>query len=219
MRYKSEHRAIKNRSEWSKCAPLVAAVMVGCAREPSIGVNAPVSIYSLEEGHELLERVAIGDEIDVVARANVMIRSSGENKNIVDFEMGNRKLGLTYCWFVYQYTGVNESWGPVLYLMNPNYRDYGQPRYIGAVASDGSNDFVVPLKEERDEDEVRWVIPPPPARREDVLFTLKKGTLAPEEDQLFLRNIKSFCRETTLPEYYVTEYGETYVSLAVYQER
>lgn len=222
-------QAARARNVWTRmkdCAAMLA-FSAGCAnasvyespRAPEERVCEPTSVYSLDNGYKP-DRVMIGDEAYVVLRADVFIDSGKGRRAIVDYETDQGRLGLMYCWFVYQDIGWNQDGVPVHFLLNPRSTEVGEQRYIGALVSypyqDLMQDMVVPVSPLGDDAaNSGWRIPGPPKGRNGFLFNVYPDSFVPVMDGAFRAG--DYCKETSLPEYPVPENGPTSAALAVYR--
>ncbi|MFH0884690.1 MAG: hypothetical protein V1861_03190 [Candidatus Micrarchaeota archaeon] len=183
-----------------------------------------IAIYSLEDGIRP-ERVAIGNEINVIAHADVRVVRDGKQMSLQDVEATYGDSGLTYCWFIFQDIGVGSDSNPVYFLLNPKYKEYNEPRYIGAAVfrvDAKGNDYalVVPVKhDDAALQDTGWSIGPKIRTRSDFLFRLHPNTLIPLLDAKAIYRMPDYCKETALPEIAVVEFGRTIPVLVVYPDR
>jgi hypothetical protein len=233
----AEERAASRRP-WARlkerAASLALICVAGCAHfeyaspEGPSAPRGPISVYPLESDSEP-ERIMVGTEANVLLRPRVMIAERERLDDITDYESRKGADGITYCWFVYQEAGYEQDGVPVLFLLNPAYKDYGQPRYIGALLHFGVDedgrpiDAVVPVAPDETDPEAPkdtlWSFGGPPQRRGDALFFVYPGTVVPVMDAGLAGKLGEYCRETGLPQYQVVEYGPTTAALAVYPSR
>jgi hypothetical protein len=148
----------------------------------------------------------------------------------VDLDTYQRQHGqqnLTYYWFMYQVLGPTDSSGsPIQYVLNPQYRESGQPRYLGqvmrgATLSDGTRgDFVVRVRRSglaasTGPEWVPVVEDNGRVRAENVLYQVRAGTLEPVRDARLERSMshaegtQHVCFERASPANTVVEYGDT----------
>jgi hypothetical protein len=154
-------------------------------------------------------------------------QTSGAETTLAAYERANGRQNLTYYWFMYQDLGRTDSSGePIMYLLNPDYRESGQPRYLGQIMrnvrlSDGTRgDFLVRVRstglapstgpewapvQERDGT----------VRVENALYQVRSGTLEPVRDARLEQNMvhqtgrAHVCRERASGADTVIEYGPT----------
>ncbi len=208
----------------------IALLSTGCASTQESGPRefAPprgrIALYSIEDGIRP-ERVAIGDELNVLIRADVRIVRDGVMRDLGSHERIYGEGGLTYCWFVFQGTPDGLDGKPGYLLLNPRYREAGQPRYIGGIREFSGRGgeragIVLPVRHYPGYgDEAGWVLPRITASREGYLFYLEGDTFFPRLDGHAILRLPDLCKETVLPEYAVVEFGPTFPVLAVYPRR
>jgi len=116
---------------------------------PTISLRAHVPSDAIE-----VERLG-GNPRRVRFRATrVMIAEEGGSPvSLAEYQRTHGEQNLTYYWFHYQDLGRRDSARrPIQYLLNPRYRERGQPRYLGQVMrgvtlADGTvGDFVVRVR-------------------------------------------------------------------------
>ncbi len=116
---------------------------------PTISLRAHVPSDAIE-----VERLS-GNPRRVRFRATrVMIAEEGGSPvTLAEYQRTHGEQNLTYYWFHYQDLGRRDSARrPIQYLLNPRYRERGQPRYLGQVMrgvtlTDGTvGDFVVRVR-------------------------------------------------------------------------
>jgi len=208
-------------------AGLAIAGAAGCAHTQERLYDPPrgsIAIYSLEDGIRP-ERVAIGNDINVIAHADVRVMRGGRQVSLRDLESGTDGSGLTFCWFMFQDIGVGPDDNPTWFLLNPRYSEPGEPRYIGAavfrVDSKG-NDYAMVVPVKHDDTALQdsgWSVQAAAKSRSDFLFRLRPGSLVPLLDAHAIYRMPDYCKETALPEIAVVEFGRTIPMLAVYPDR
>lgn len=238
MRIENGSSRQERREPWSRLKESAAALALvwaaGCAHIEAGAQGAaapprgPIGVYAVEAAGEP-ERVQVGEEYNVLLRPDIRIMEGGRVRSLADYEAGKSKADLTYCWFVFQDAGYAQDGAPVLFLLNPRYSEYGQPRYIGALLDFGPDQYgrpvqaVVPVSPERTEpdlpENVLWSFGKAPERREDALFFVHPGTVVPVMDGMLASKLGEYCKETAFPQYQVVEYGPTAASFAIYLSR
>jgi hypothetical protein len=212
----------------SEClAVLAISGAIGCAHTQDHLYEPPrgsIAVYSLEDGIRP-ERVAIGNDINVIAHADVRVMRGGKLMSLQDLEAKYGDSELTYCWFIFQDIGIGPDSNPVFFLLNPRYNEHDEPRYIGAAAfrvDAKGNDYalVVPVKHDDTAfQDTGWSIGPVIKSRSDFLFRLHPNSFIPLLDAHAIYRMPDYCKETALPEIAVVEFGRTIPVLAVYPDR
>ncbi len=235
---RGEAGAARRRAPWSRLKESAAALALfgaaGCAHleagtpGPSAAPQGPIAVYAMEAAGEP-ERVQVGNEYNVLLRPGIRVREGRRERSLADYEARPGAIELTYCWFVFQDAGYAQDGVPVMFLLNPRYTEYGQPRYIGALLDFGPDQegrpiqAVVPVSQERSEpdipDNVLWSFGKAPQRREDALFFVYPGSVVPVMDWELASKLGEYCKETAFPQYQVVEYGPTAASFAIYPAR
>ncbi|MEW6722609.1 MAG: hypothetical protein AB1324_05080 [Candidatus Micrarchaeota archaeon] len=164
----------------------------------------------------------------------VMVREDGRETTLQQYERAGTPAhgpqNLTYFWFIYQDLGRTDSSGePIHYLLNPDYRESGQERYIGQVMRnvtivDGSRritgDFVVRVRRTGLQPSTgpEWepiVERDGTVRASNVLYQVRGGTLEPVRDARLESAMTHgegrlhVCRERASAADTVVEYGPT----------
>ena len=200
---------------------------IGCAHtqehlyEPPKGT---IAIYSLEDGIRP-ERVAIGNDINVIAHADVRVMRGGRQVSLRGLESGTGGSGLTFCWFIFQDIGVGPDSNPTWFLLNPRYGEINEQRYIGAAVfrvDAKGNDYALVVPVRHDDTALMdsgWSVQSAVKSRRDYLFRLHPNSLIPLLDAHAIYRMPDYCKETALPEIAVVEFGRTIPMLAVYPDR
>ncbi len=206
---------------------LAIAGAIGCAHAQEHLYDPPrgsIAIYSLEDGIRP-ERVAIGNDINVIAHADVRVMRGGRLVSLSGLDAKYGEAGLTFCWFMFQDIGVGPDSNPTWFLLNPRYSEIKEPRYIGAAVfrvDAKGNDYamVVPVKHDDTAlQDTGWSVQAAIRSRSDFLFRLRPGSLVPQLDAHAIYRMPDYCKETALPEIAVVEFGRTIPMLAVYPDR
>jgi hypothetical protein len=200
---------------------------VGCAHMQERAYEPPrgsIALFSVEDGIQP-EQVNIGGELNALIRVDMRIVRNGVMRDLATHEGKYGESGLTYCWFIFQATENGLNNGPGFLLLNPRYNDAGQPRYIGAILEfpvRGGEQVaaVLPVWHFHGAPmDSGWMMGGMPASRDGYLFKLEGKTFVPKLDNAAILRLPDYCKETTLPEYAVVEYGPTFPVLAVYPSR
>ncbi len=175
------------------------------------------------------EAVAAGRNLDLRGTAAMFVSSSELSLERYQ-EGGERRIraildvsgsNLQYNWLFYQDTGQGNQ-----LLMNPNYEQTGQPRYIGTVMrnitlTDGrTGDFTVRVRSSgltpsQGPEYVPMVEPNGRVRPENVLYALETGSLIPDVNTV---NFSETCMRTSVPQASVRELGQTTPVVLIRQE-
>jgi hypothetical protein len=207
--------------------------LASAMRFPDIRYDIPpvtITAYTPASAIEV-ERLS-GDPRRVRFTASrVMVRDrDGAETPLAAYERQHGAQNLTYFWFMYQDLGRRERGEPIQYLLNPDYRESGQPRYIGQVMrgvtvvnEDGTRvrgDFVVRVRATGQAPSTgpEWapiVERDGTIRSANALYQVQAGTLEPIRDARLERNMSHeegrlhVCRERASPSDTVIEYGPT----------
>jgi hypothetical protein len=208
-------------------AALAISAAIGCAHTQERTYEPPrgsIALYSVEDGIAP-EQVNIGGELNALIRVDMRIVRNGVMRDLATHEGKYGESGLTYCWFIFQATENGLNNGPGFLLLNPKYKDAGQPRFIGAIleypgGGGGTVAAVLPVWHfQGAPEESGWMMGRMPASRNGYLFYLEGKTFVPKLDNTAILRLPDYCKETVLPEYAVVEFGPTFPVLAVYPSR
>jgi hypothetical protein len=180
---------------------------------PRITAMVPTDAITQDRSTRVNDRNDRETIVTFTATRTMITPQGGSPVTLEEYERTNGRQNLTYYWFMFQ--DIQPSTG--MLLLNPQYRDTTQPRYVGmvqrgATTTDGrTGDFVVRVRRvDAPSRDLEWAVVAEAdgrIRPENILFEMRSGTMDPVRDTRLEANIQSVAFARSSTQQTVVNYG------------